>query len=107
MTIEGLKRLLDHIAASDTVVVDDSPNATRVTTSTVTGEPDNEVLCITWTDEKGWDFEVKFTEAGFRGATIAGNEIALPDHEGEPTTLYLYDLAPRNARPPMPNLKRG
>lgn len=62
----------------------------------VTGKPENEVVCISWDDEEGQSFSVKFTEQGLSDAMRYKNCLTLEDHEGDEVDLYFFNLTPTN-----------
>lgn len=63
------------------------------------GDPDNQILLLTW--ESG---DILFTELGLNHASVRGNSITLEDHEGDKTHLRLWVRKPMNCKG---NLKLG
>ena len=59
------------------------------------GDPDNQVVYISWHDAEGQQFAVILTEKGLSEAHVEDDLIVLEDHEGEEVTIILYDLTAR------------
>jgi hypothetical protein len=89
-----IESLLNQIEASPMVTVDDSPMLHSCDVSESTGQEENHVLYINWVNGEGQDFSVKFTESGLSEAIIKDNKISLPDSDGEPSEIRLYDIQP-------------
>lgn len=51
--------------------------------SDLTGEDDNQWLYISWSDDKGREFDVEFIEENNKDITISGSTLFLKDNEGE------------------------
>lgn len=62
-----------------------------ITSSEITGDPENEVFYIHWEDANGLEFGVEITEDGLNQATINKyGEIVLIDNEGDEIEIRLY-----------------
>jgi hypothetical protein len=60
----------------------------------VKGDPENQVLLLTWEDDGTQEFSVILTEQGLSDAKCDGNAILCNDHEGNETQIFLWKLSP-------------
>ena len=96
-TTKEIKTLLSIIDESFAIGVNDEFPSTEFATSEVNGEPDNEILYITWKsfedgEIKPHELGTKFTEEGFKNAVVDENMITLEDFEGDEFNLFIFDL---------------
>lgn len=66
------------------------PGTIAVAQTTVcdpTGDPDNEVVCLAWTDAQGLPCSVTLTEAGISNGVITANQFVGADHDGDTLTI--------------------
>jgi hypothetical protein len=56
------------------------------------GEPDNEWLYLSWTEEDGSGFVIKCIEENNQTVKIENNELILTDYEGDEFALTLLDV---------------
>jgi hypothetical protein len=83
--------LLAQIGVADTIeLVGDCPAVDMEWDSEVKGDPENQVLLLTWEDEEHQEFSVILTEQSLSDAEIDGNHITCDDHEGTATYIRLW-----------------
>ena len=68
----------------------DSDEFVNVNFSDITGDADNEVLCIAWQDEVGEDQRVKITEAGLDAANVVNDTLWLIEDSGDVFRMRLF-----------------
>jgi len=92
-----VNNLLTHIAQCDTVEVAGEAENVRISwDGEIKGDPENQILLLTWEDDEGQEFSVILTEQGLSAATVEGNTIACEDCEGDEFLLRLWDLKEHN-----------
>ena len=81
------------LAKAQAVSIDNGPLLTSWDTSEVTGDPDNQIVHFSWSDDDGSEYSAIFTEGGISNATVAEDgTLHCEDHEGEQCTISLYTL---------------
>jgi hypothetical protein len=95
MNMNKITSLFAQIKSADRIVnVDNDESLVMdITSSEITGEPENEVFYFHWEDDDddGFEFGVSITEEGLDKATINKHgEIVLIDNEGDEITIRLY-----------------
>ena len=60
----------------------------------VHGEPRDVALSIEWSDERGYVWELDFTEQSLNEAKVDGNQIRLIDSEGEEVVITVFQFEP-------------
>lgn len=90
-----LTQMLALLAQAQIAYIDGSPALDKWDRAEATGQPDNQVVRFSW-EQDGDLYEVKLTEEGLAQATFNAEEgvFEIPDHEGEPTKLFLATLIP-------------
>jgi len=84
--------LLDQLVQCYSIdVFEEQSNVNLEWGAEITGDPNNQVALLTWTDADGLEFNIILTEQGLNDATVSENLIALKDVNGEEVTLALWD----------------
>jgi len=60
-------------------------------TADLEDDPTNEFLYLSWTDEEGLSYNVKFVEENNQNVTIEGAFMTLTDNEGDKVILTILD----------------
>lgn len=97
MNNNKLQEVLALVENADMITVDNGPMLSGSDVSDVTGEPDNEVVCLSWVDDAGLSFGCKLTEGGIAAGEWVGAEFVCDDHEGQPTALRFFKVTPLTA----------
>jgi len=58
------------------------------------GDPENQVVYLTWEDDNGYLSNTILTEQGLNDAKVSSNSIILNDYEGEEVHLRLWERTP-------------
>ena len=58
------------------------------------GDPENQVVYLTWEDDDGYLSNTILTEQGLNDAKVSSNSIILNDYEGEEVHLRLWERIP-------------
>ena len=86
-TIDNFLRLLNTASA---VTVDDGAMLTGITAEALTGDPENQVVCFTWTDGEH-DYMDTLTERGIaEGVFDNDGKFIAENYEGEKTIIRFY-----------------
>ena len=86
-TIDKFLRLLN---SADAVTVDDGAMLSGITPEKLTGDPDNQVVCFTWTDGE-YDYSDILTEGGIaQGVFDSDGKFVVENHEGEKTSIRFF-----------------
>jgi len=72
---------VDMVGVKDNVIV------TSIGPDEVTGDSDNEVLYVKWTDDSGKPCNTKFTEGNFSKSLLTNHTLVLEDYEGDEVTF--------------------
>jgi hypothetical protein len=87
-----LQKFLELLRCSSAVSVDHGALCSNWDTAEVTGGPDNEVVCFTWTDGE-CDYISKLTEFGISAGAFDDNgTFACLDHAEERTVIRFYQV---------------
>ena len=90
------EQIIAALDAATVFVVDDSPYLHSYETESSLADaehPSDIIFGFSWHDDEGQIFEVKFSEVVLSEAEVDENgTIFLPDADGEPTEIKLYDL---------------
>jgi len=88
-TIDKFLGLLNTASA---VTVDDGPMLTDIAAEELTGDPDNQVVCFTWTDGE-FDYADILTEGGIaEGVFCSDGKFVAENSEGEQTVIRFFDV---------------
>lgn len=90
-----LVKFVQMLKTAECVQLDDGPLLTSWATSEVNGDPDNEILQVSWESE-GLLYSAKFTERGVSEGRFDSEPAVfiLEDAEGSECRLRLYTLTP-------------
>jgi hypothetical protein len=92
-TIDKFLRLLN---AAYAVTVDDGAMLTGISAEQLTGDPDNQVVCFTWTDGE-YDYSDILTEGGIaEGVFDSDGKFVAKNHEGEKAVIRFFAIEPFN-----------
>ena len=91
-----LQDALDLIESADVIKLLDGDSHTRILTFTnpVKGEPDNEVLYVSWEDWEGLEYNFRVCESENAEVERDGHKMTFIDDEGEPFELHLFREVP-------------
>jgi hypothetical protein len=88
-TIDKFLRLLNTATA---VTVDDGAMLTGITAEEITGDPENQVVCFTWTDGE-YDYMDILTEDGIaKGVFDSDGKFVAENYEGEKTVIRFFTV---------------
>lgn len=87
-----LQEALDLVASADVVKLDYCirPN---VDFAEITGEPDNQVMFLTW-EEDDQEYAIKVPESDNLEVERDGHKLTFTDEEGEPFEIHLFHEVP-------------
>jgi hypothetical protein len=90
-----LQEALDLIEASDVVKLLDGSSfiLPHITTEGTNGDPDNEVMYVTWDDDDG-DFSFRVCEGENIEVERDGHKLTIIDDEGDSFELHLFREVP-------------
>ena len=90
-----LQEALDLIEASDVVKLLDGSSfiLPHITTEGVVGDPDNEVMYVTWEDDHH-QFAFRVSEGDITEVERDGHKLTLIDSEGDSFELHLFREVP-------------
>jgi hypothetical protein len=71
------------------IVISDTPDPLLPCYAELDGSDENEFLYITWEDDIGQEYYLKFNEGENREVTISGSSMFLIDNEGEEVQITL------------------
>lgn len=85
-----MTKFLSLLARATTVTMNDA-TVVQVQLSEVTGEPENQVVRLSWTEDRPGTFGTSLTEEGLALVTFDAKTgmFQLDDYEGDPVTLTL------------------
>ncbi len=90
------------LQAADAVSVDDGALLTEVQIEPLTGDPDNQVVCFSWTDGE-CDYQDILTEGGIAaGEFQEDGRFVVGNYEGEPTTIRFFAIEPLSRKTGKP-----
>jgi len=69
----------------------------------ITGNPENQLVYLTWTGDDCFDYKTILTEQGLSDAQVNNNSIFCQDYEGEPVHLRLWSVQPMNCENDLKN----
>jgi len=88
-TTDKFLRLLN---AASAVTVDDGAMLTGITAEEITGDPENQVVCFTWTDGE-CDYMDILTEEGIsKGVFDSDGKFVTENYEGEETVIRFFAI---------------
>jgi hypothetical protein len=88
-TINKFLRLLNTASA---VTVDDGAMLTGITAEELTGDPENQIVCFTWTDGEH-DYMDILTEEGIaKGVFDSDGKFVAENYEGEKTVIRFFAI---------------
>jgi hypothetical protein len=82
-----------YLQACTAISVDGATPSTSFSTSTPNGEPEDQVLHVSWWDN-GVMKATSFTVEGIRNGRINSGRYYCEDYEGQPTVIQFYGLKP-------------
>jgi C-terminal processing protease CtpA/Prc len=86
-----VENLITQIQVADTIeLVGECPTCVVAWDCEIKGEPENQVLLLTWADDQHQEFNVILTEQSLSNAKIVENTITCEDHEGDQTYIRLW-----------------
>lgn len=86
-TIDKFLRLLN---TADAVTIDDGAMLSDITPEQPTGDPDNQLVCFTWTDGE-FDYSDILTEGGIaQGVFDSDGSFIAENYEGEKTVIRFF-----------------
>jgi hypothetical protein len=94
MNITKIWNLVEQIESAEAVIIDKLLCTVNVCQA-INENPSNQLVYISWTDFEDRVYTIKLTQRGLDNAVVKKNMIILEDHEGEETTIYLYNLTPK------------
>jgi hypothetical protein len=85
-----IEKFLWLLNTASAVSVDDGPMLTGITAEALTGDPDNQVVCFTWTDGEH-DYMDILTEGGIaQGVFDSDGKFIADNYEGEQTEISFF-----------------
>jgi hypothetical protein len=85
-----IDRFLQLLNTADAVTVDDGAMLSGITPEQLIGDPDNQVVCFTWTDGE-CDYSDILTEGGIaKGVFDSGGSFIVENYEGEKTVIRFF-----------------
>lgn len=85
-----IDRFLQLLNTADAITVDDGAMLSGITPEQLTGDPDNQVVCFTWTDGE-CDYSDILTEGGIaKGVFDSDGSFIAENHEGEKTSIRFF-----------------
>ncbi len=91
MNTKKIASLIAAIENADVLTVDSSP-LLNASVYDVTGEADNEVVNIRWSEEDGLEYSCSITEGAFNDATLEDGRILVKDDAGDTVEIALFTL---------------
>lgn len=92
----NLSKFLGLLNAASAVTIDDDAMLTGIVAEELTGDPDNQVVCFTWTDGE-CDYADILTEGGIAEGVFDGDgKFVAKNSEGESTVIWFFDIEPLN-----------
>jgi hypothetical protein len=88
------ERVLQALSNSSLLLVGSGFPVERRTVYGLAGEDSDLAVSLEWHDATGCQWVADFTEENLMSATVARNQIALKDSEGEAVCVEFYDLKP-------------
>ncbi len=96
ITLADACRILTDCSA---VIVTDVTSLMYPSVADLTGEGENEFLYLSWSDDEGLDYAIKFQESNNREVKVKGSSMFLTDDEGEETELTILEPANLEVEP--------
>lgn len=93
-----LANFLTRLHEADALRTHDSPLLTSWEASDVIGDPDNEIVHLSWEDRE-YGYAVSLTEGAIASGQWAGDTFYCLDSEGDALTITLYRLVPLSESP--------
>lgn len=92
----NIERLFSLLNAASAVTIDDGAMLTNFETDDITGDPDNQVICFTWTYGE-CDFSESLTESGIAaGVFESDGKFVANNSEGDRTVIRFFAIEPLN-----------
>jgi hypothetical protein len=85
----SLKTALTLIQDASGIIISDTPNPLLPCYAELNGNDENEFLYISWEDDIGEEYSIKFTEGENGEVTISETSMFLIDTEGEEVQITL------------------
>ena len=86
----NIEKFLSLLNAADAVTIDDGAMLTDMVAEPLTGNPDNQVVCFTWTDGE-CDYSDILTEGGIAGGVFdSDGKFVAENSEGEKTVIRFF-----------------
>ena len=93
---KNMDKFLALLNVANAVSVDDGPMLVGITAENLTGDPDNQVVCFTWTDGE-CDYMDILTEGGIaNGLFDSYGKFFAENSEGEKTVIRFYAVESLN-----------
>lgn len=90
------RRVLLAVERGHTLGVGDGVFVESTIVHGVHGDPNDIAVSFEWSDDKGYIWEVDFTEQSLVDAKIEGNRIQMIDSVGEEVVITVFQLQPAN-----------
>ena len=88
------QRVLCALDAGNVLEVADGSFVEKSIVRGVHGQPNDIAVSFEWSDERGYVWELDFTEQTLNEAKIDGNRIQMIDSEGEEVVITAFQLEP-------------
>ena len=96
MSKNNIDKFLSLLSTASAVTVDDGAMLTDIVAEELTGDPDNEVVCFTWTDGE-FDYIDILTERGIAEGTFdSDGKFIAENREGEKTVIRFFAVERMN-----------
>lgn len=88
------QRVLRALGGGNVLEVGDGSFVEKTVVHGVHGQPNDIAVSFEWSDERGYVWELDFTEQSLNEAQIDGNQIRMIDSEGEGVAITVFQLEP-------------
>lgn len=93
MISEKVKQFMEALGKADAITAN-SPLLTHWDTADLTGEPDNEVVHLSWVDDDGNTYRCILTEGGIADGTWTDEAFCCYDSEGDTVSITMCRFQP-------------
>lgn len=88
-----IQKIIKHLQDAHELQIDGT-SIDEISVSSDAQNPDNEAVCLGWTDDQGLEYAVILTVKGLRCARIFEHELHCEDCEGDPCVITCYARIP-------------